>query len=59
MGLLMEKWGKEGFFGHIQRTRDLYKEKRDSAVRAAEKWLSGGSISDKFTYRQFGSHSRN
>jgi len=56
MGLLLEKWGKEGFCSHIQRTRDLYKEKRDSAVRAAEKWLSGESISAKFIYRQFGSH---
>jgi len=38
---LLKQWGQEGFFKHVGRIEDFYRERRDAMVAAAEKHLTG------------------
>merc|ERR1712107_498834 len=38
---LLDQWGHEGFFNHVDKVEQFYKERRDKMVSAAEKHLTG------------------
>lgn len=38
---LLYQWGEEGFFAHVDRIIDFYKDQRKAILAAADKWLSG------------------
>ncbi|XP_047497963.1 kynurenine/alpha-aminoadipate aminotransferase, mitochondrial-like [Penaeus chinensis] len=38
---LFHKWGLEGFLSHVKEVRDMYRRRRDAALSAAEKHLTG------------------
>ena len=41
---LLKQWGQEGFFKHVGRIEDFYRERRDAMVAAAEKHLTGFNL---------------
>ncbi|XP_006864609.1 PREDICTED: kynurenine/alpha-aminoadipate aminotransferase, mitochondrial [Chrysochloris asiatica] len=36
---LLHQWGEKGFFAHVDRVIDFYKNQRDAMLAAADKWL--------------------
>ncbi|XP_040821923.1 kynurenine/alpha-aminoadipate aminotransferase, mitochondrial isoform X2 [Ochotona curzoniae] len=38
---LLHQWGQDGFLAHIDRVVHFYRNQRDAALAAADKWLSG------------------
>merc|ERR1712179_420432 len=38
---LLDQWGQQGFFQHIQQVEQFYKMRRDNMVAAAERHLEG------------------
>nr|XP_008248013.1 kynurenine/alpha-aminoadipate aminotransferase, mitochondrial isoform X1 [Oryctolagus cuniculus] len=38
---LLHQWGEEGFLAHTERVIHFYRNQRDAALAAADKWLSG------------------
>ncbi|KAI0212248.1 Kynurenine/alpha-aminoadipate aminotransferase, mitochondrial [Lamellibrachia satsuma] len=38
---MLHKWGIEGYLGNARRLCDFYRSKRDSALAAAKRWLTG------------------
>ena len=40
----MKKWGKEGFWKHIENVNDIYRKRRDATLAALDKHLTGDFI---------------
>ena len=38
---VLKRWGREGFFNHVDKVESFYMERRDAMVKAAEKHLTG------------------
>ena len=41
---VLNQWGYEGFFKHVDKVTEFYRERKDQCMKAAEKHLTGSIV---------------